>query len=395
MAVRPTACAARPGPGSGRPRPAARPGSTAAPGAGPRATSASLRATSASVPPRCTVPASRQGAASQGTGPDSAQSTLQTPGPYRKRRQRLAVPARHRLAGDGGELPRRDVEQHGPGRRQAVQGADPAAGLDPAAQRRQLGDQGVDQPGAAALDQRPARPRARSCMSVSPKPPVPGAVSGSMACAATPASSAARLLGAEPPGQQARGQHAVQAEPGHGDRVPGHRPHHRGEQLGQRERHVADQRAEQPPVGRAVGAQAAGGLARPSRPRTRRARRPAGGRTRPSGAAACTPRPARSMPLEERRGGGQRVHRRAHVVPEAGQGELLRPAAAAGRGRPLDDVHRRARPGPGSPPPPARSGRRRPRSRRRCGSLGYPPGIRLHRAERTLIARVSRLRRPR
>ena len=47
----------------------------------PACTSDSLRATSASVPPRCTVPASRQDAASHGTGPDSAQSTLQTPSP--------------------------------------------------------------------------------------------------------------------------------------------------------------------------------------------------------------------------------------------------------------------------------------------------------------------------
>ena len=35
------------------------------------------------------MPASQQGAASQGTGPDSAQSTLQTPGPYRKRASAL------------------------------------------------------------------------------------------------------------------------------------------------------------------------------------------------------------------------------------------------------------------------------------------------------------------
>ena len=42
---------------------------------------ASLAATSAKVPPRCTVPARRQASALQGTGPDSAQSTLQTPDP--------------------------------------------------------------------------------------------------------------------------------------------------------------------------------------------------------------------------------------------------------------------------------------------------------------------------
>jgi len=52
----------------------------------PALTSASLRATSASVPPRCTVPASRHAGACHGTGPLSAKSTLQTPGPYLNRR---------------------------------------------------------------------------------------------------------------------------------------------------------------------------------------------------------------------------------------------------------------------------------------------------------------------
>src|SRR5262249_40696260 len=51
----------------------------------PAFTSASLRATSSKVPPPCTVQVSRQAAACQGTGPLSAQSTLQTPGPYLKR----------------------------------------------------------------------------------------------------------------------------------------------------------------------------------------------------------------------------------------------------------------------------------------------------------------------
>src|SRR5580692_10717025 len=60
----------------------------------PAATSASDAATSANVPPTCTVPASRQAGACQGTGPLSAQSTLQTPGPYRNR-----CSARRDLAG--------------------------------------------------------------------------------------------------------------------------------------------------------------------------------------------------------------------------------------------------------------------------------------------------------
>ena len=53
-----------------------------------------------------------------------------------------------------------------------------------------------------------------------PKALVSGAVSGSMACAAAPASSARASVAAEPPGQHAGGQQALQAEPGHGQRVP-------------------------------------------------------------------------------------------------------------------------------------------------------------------------------
>ena len=49
----------------------------------PRATSASAAATSSSVPPTWTVPARRHASAAHGTGPDSAQSTLHTAGPYR------------------------------------------------------------------------------------------------------------------------------------------------------------------------------------------------------------------------------------------------------------------------------------------------------------------------
>ena len=50
-------------------------------GCRPAFTSASPRAISSKVPPTCTVTASRQPSASHGTGPLSAQSTLQTPGP--------------------------------------------------------------------------------------------------------------------------------------------------------------------------------------------------------------------------------------------------------------------------------------------------------------------------
>ena len=49
----------------------------------PLATSSSAAATSAIVPPTCTVAARATSGFDHGIGPSSAQSTLNTPGPYR------------------------------------------------------------------------------------------------------------------------------------------------------------------------------------------------------------------------------------------------------------------------------------------------------------------------
>ena len=109
---------------------------------------------------------------------------------------------------------------------------------------------------------------------------------------------------------------------------------------------VAGHRADQAPVGAAVGAEAGGGLGHRA------------GHDR--GAAAverigeldlgpCEPDAARGQveALEERRRHGQRVRGRADVVPEAGQGELLGPAATPDLGRALDHLDLQARRGQG------------------------------------------------
>ena len=101
---------------------------------------------------------------------------------------------------------------------------------------------------------------------------------------------------------------------------------------------VLDQRPEQPPIGRAVGAQPVGGLLeRPERHR----RPPAVERVGVADLRVHEPHAAAGQVelAEERRGRGHRLHGRAHVVRVTGAGQLLGPHAAAGTVGPLDHLH--------------------------------------------------------
>ena len=212
----------------------------------------------ASVPPRCTVPASRQAGACQGTGPLSAKSTLQTPGPYRNRRSaarcrpvsrspasaiswRGVTSSRTARAGGSSSSDRthRPVSTSPPSAASSASSASVSRALPPST---------TGQPTACA-----------AIMSSSPNALVTGALSGSMEWAATPANRPCASGGAEPAGHHGGGREPVQAEPGHGQRVPGHGPD-RGQDLRQGQPGVADERAEEPPVGARVAAQAARGL---------------------------------------------------------------------------------------------------------------------------------------
>ena len=158
-------------------------------GCRPAFTSVSLRATSSKEPPTCTVPASRQAAACQGTGPLSAQSTLQTPGPYLKRssdlrcraesagpassanwrgvRSSRTVLAGGRSASDRTHCP---VSSSPPREASSAVSASTSLALPPST---------TGQPTACAI-----------MMNIRPNAPVPTAVSGCMVCAAAPASRA-------------------------------------------------------------------------------------------------------------------------------------------------------------------------------------------------------------
>ena len=281
----------------------------------PAATSDSLRATSANVPPRCTVPASRQAGACQGTGPLSAQSTLQTPGPYRKRSSALRCLAGSRSPasamnwrGDTSSSTARAC-----GRSSSVCTQRPVSTLPPsdvisatrASVSRALPPSTTGQPTECAV-----------IRNSKPKALVSGAVSGSMVCAAAPAISARACSPRNRRDSTLAGQQALQAEPGHGHRMPGDRPQ-RSEDGGQDEREVMHQGPEQLPVGVPVWPEPPGRLVY----RSVGGRCPAAVQWLGEGhLRGQQPDPVRRQvgAGEERRGAGQRVDRRADVVTEPG-----------------------------------------------------------------------------
>jgi hypothetical protein len=155
----------------------------------------------------------------------------------------------------------------------------------------------------------------------------------------------AGLGGAPAPDDHGGGQDGPAAVGGHGQRVRGHAAQ-RGEEFGEDLVHVADRGAEQATVGPAIGAQARGRLL----DRAGHDRRPAAveglGELHLWFGEPHAPR-GQVEAAEERRGQGQRVGRRADVMPEAGEGQLLGPAPAADGVCALDDQDLQARGGQG------------------------------------------------
>jgi len=117
--------------------------------------------------------------------------------------------------------------------------------------------------------------------------------SAAASSARLPGEQALGFLGAKPPGHDRGRRKAIEAEPGHGQRMPGHGPE-RGEDLRQGQPHLPDQRAEQPTVGAGVTAEAA--RVSSTEPATAAARPPSSGWANATlGVHSVTPRAARSM----------------------------------------------------------------------------------------------------
>ena len=254
--------------------------------------------------------------------------------------QRGPVPAGQPVTGQLGQRFRRDVQQHGPGGRQLGQGADPAAGLDGAAGGQHRLGHRVGDPGAAAGHHRPAHPVREQDQH---EPDAAGRDGGERqhGMGSGAGQDGAGLLAAPAPDQGRDGQDAAGAVPGHDQRVRG-RAAQRLEQGGADVIGMPGQRAHQPPVGTAVGAQAGGGLRHRAEHQRRAAAVERVGELdlRPGQLhAPC----GQVEALEEWRRLGQRVRGGADVVPEPRQGQLLGPAAAADDLRTLDDVHVQAR----------------------------------------------------
>ena len=157
VAVAPERVLPRRAPGSGRRHRAGRRGRRGCSGWRPARTAASERATSSKVPPTWTVTVRRHASALQGTGPSSAQSTLQAPGPGRKRAHGRAARRDRRGAGQRHELARRRrrAARHGPGgARRASVTQRPVCTTPP--RRRTSAARPSRDGGAAALDDGPA-----------------------------------------------------------------------------------------------------------------------------------------------------------------------------------------------------------------------------------------------
>ena len=269
---------------------------------------------------------------------------LAHPRPVAVAAQRPALPGGQLVTGQAEQLPRRHVKQHGTGRRQAVQRRHPPARLQHPAQLGQLGQQRRGDLPAAARHHRPAHGMRRHHQDQAERSR-PWTGERQHRVGRRPGQQGPARLGAQPPGQQAGGQQPGRAEPAQGQRVAGHGAQ-RGQYVGQDQPGVADQRAEQPPVGGGVSAETARGFL----DRTgQRGRLPAVERMgeRDLGCAQRDPVRGQAGAAEEWGRGGQRVHRRADVVLETGQGQFRGPAAAARGTRAFDDPHRQAGPGHG------------------------------------------------
>ncbi len=290
---RPTACACPPG---------ARVGSTThgwatstkgCSACRPAWTAASARATSSNVPPTWTVTVRRQASAPQGTGPSSAQSTLQVPAPGLNRaqgrpaRRDSCVPASATNA--RGEVSRSTARAGG-------SSASDATGLSvcttPPRRRSSLARPWVMAALPPATTGQPAP--WPSAVRRRPKAEVSGAVSGSIECAAVPASRARAASVAEAARRVLHGRRPDEREAGERQRVTRHAAHGR-QDVGHDAVQPVHQRAHQVLVGRGVTAEVGGRLADVPVQARPPARRRADGRRRPrAGAARRRGRPGRA-----------------------------------------------------------------------------------------------------
>ena len=259
-------------------------------------------------------------------------------------RPRPAGPAGELRPGQRDEGPRRGVEQHGAGRRELGQCGDRAVGVHHAAQAAQLARQPLRDGRAPSLDDGPAGavPECR-------EQEAEGRGQGGRE----------RLHGVRRrAGQQGPGRIGVEAacrvlhrrrpherEAGEGQRVP-REAAHRAQDVGHDAVQPVHQGPHQVPVGRGVPAEVRGRLAdvpvQRGGPPT--AERMGEGHL---GLAQHDPEAGQVERAEEGRGHQRRVHRRAHVVTEAVEGERLRAGPAPDGGLPLEDLHPEAGPGQG------------------------------------------------
>jgi hypothetical protein len=247
------------------------------------------------------------------------------------------VPAGQPVAGQLQQRLGRDVEQDRLGGRELAQRAHPAAGLDAAAQVTQGSRHRVGDPGTPARHHRPAH---RVRQPGQHQPHAGGGHRGERHHGVSRGAGQDRagLVGVPAPGHHRGGQDRAAAEVRGGERV-GRRGAQRGQDGLADLVHVGGQGAEQAAVGAFVGAEAGGRLGyRPGHHRGPAAVE--GVRELDLGEGQLDPALGQAEALEERRGDGERVGGRADVVPEAGQRQLLGPAAAADRRRALDELHR-------------------------------------------------------
>src|SRR5260221_12534911 len=227
-------------------------------GCRPAFTSVSLRATSSNEPPTCTVPVSRQATACQGTGPLSAQSTLQTPGPYLKRSSDLRCLAES--AGPASSANWRGVRSRrtvlAGGRSASDRTQCPASSSPPTA-----ASSAVSASTSLALPPSTTGQPTACAIIMNIRAECPGAHSSQRQHGVRRGAGEQRasLIGAEALRDQAGRRQAAEDEPGHRQRVAWQRPQRR-QQVGQDQRRLPHERPEQSPVGAGVGAEAAGRL---------------------------------------------------------------------------------------------------------------------------------------
>ena len=182
-----------------------------------------------------------------------------------------------------------------------------------------------------------------SAVSRRPKAEVNGAVSGSMECAAAPASRARAASVLKRRAVCSTDGVPTERETGQRQRVAW-KAAHRPEDVGHDAIEPVHQRPHEMPVGHGVPAEVGGRLVDPP---VQRGGPPAAERMgeRHLGLAQHDPEPGEVERAKERGGHQRWMHRRAHVVTEAVEGQGLGAGATPDRRLPLEDLHADAGPG--------------------------------------------------